>query len=270
MDDLSKECFILKFDLNVDIEMEIVLVMKKKLLGEVLLFVFERKGIVLGKVDIYLDQFNIFLFLFFEVYRFGGYYFCVKVKFGDEGKVEQGVKDFKFLSLLILWLVGIVFFVLECVDFQSCWESLDILVFGCCCKNMLEFLGEVSIFGQEFFMFFSCFLFSGSSGSSGSISSGDSWKNWVVSCFSGFFSLGFSISVFGWEVDKMEQLEGKLYIYSFFGLFRLFWRLCFDYDFWEEEDDEDEDEDNVCLRLEDSWWEFIDGYEKLIWWQCYQ
>lgn len=43
-----------------------------------LLPVFERKGIALGKVDIYLDQSNTPLSLSFEAYRFGGHYLRVK------------------------------------------------------------------------------------------------------------------------------------------------------------------------------------------------
>lgn len=43
-----------------------------------LLPVFERKGIALGKVDIYLDQSNTPLSLTFEAYRFGGHYLRVK------------------------------------------------------------------------------------------------------------------------------------------------------------------------------------------------
>lgn len=43
-----------------------------------LLPVFERKGITLGKVDIYLDQSNTPLSLTFEAYRFGGHYLRVK------------------------------------------------------------------------------------------------------------------------------------------------------------------------------------------------
>uniref|UniRef100_A0ACB8EDU9 Pleckstrin y domain-containing G member 5 n=1 Tax=Sphaerodactylus townsendi TaxID=933632 RepID=A0ACB8EDU9_9SAUR len=101
-DDPSKECFTLKFDLNVDIETEIVPAMKKKSLGEGLLPVFERKGIDLSKVDIYLDQSNTPLSLNFEAYRFGGHYLRVKAKPGDELKVEQAVKDFKSLSLPIM------------------------------------------------------------------------------------------------------------------------------------------------------------------------
>ncbi|KAJ7306516.1 hypothetical protein JRQ81_009873, partial [Phrynocephalus forsythii] len=72
------QCFTLKFDLNVDIASEIVPAMKKKSLGEVLLPVFERKGIDLSKVDVYLDQSNTPLSLHFEAYRFGGHYLRVK------------------------------------------------------------------------------------------------------------------------------------------------------------------------------------------------
>ena len=45
---------------------------------EVLLPVFERKAIELGKVDIYLDQSHTPLSLQFEAYRFGGHYLRVK------------------------------------------------------------------------------------------------------------------------------------------------------------------------------------------------
>uniref|UniRef100_A0A2R9BH54 Pleckstrin homology and RhoGEF domain containing G5 n=1 Tax=Pan paniscus TaxID=9597 RepID=A0A2R9BH54_PANPA len=268
-DDPSKECFTLKFDLNVDIETEIVPAMKKKSLGEVLLPVFERKGIALGKVDIYLDQSNTPLSLTFEAYRFGGHYLRVKApaKPGDEGKVEQGVKDSKSLSLPILRPAGTGPPALERVDPQSRRESLDILAPGRRRKNMSEFLGEASIPGQEPPMPSSCSL---PSGSSGSTNSGDSWKNRAASRFSGFFSSGPSTSAFGREVDKMEQLEGKLHTYSLFGLPRLPRGLRFDHDSWEEEYDEDEAEDNACLRLEDSWRELIDGHEKLTRRQCHQ
>ncbi|XP_021525578.2 pleckstrin homology domain-containing family G member 5 isoform X4 [Aotus nancymaae] len=266
-DDPSKECFTLKFDLNVNIETEIVPAMKKKSLGEVLLPVFERKGISLGKVDIYLDQSNTPLSLTFEAYRFGGHYLRVKAKPGDEGKAEQGVKDSKSLSLPILRPAGAGPPALERVDPQSRRESLDILAPGRRRKNMSEFLGEASIPGQEPPTPSSCSL---PSGSSGSTSSGDSWKNRAASRFSGFFSSGLSTSTFGREVDKMEQLEGKLHAYGLFGLPRLPRRLRFDHDSWEEEDDEDEDEDNACLRLEDSWRELIDGHEKLTRRQCHQ
>ncbi|XP_023371018.1 pleckstrin homology domain-containing family G member 5 isoform X2 [Otolemur garnettii] len=270
-DDPSKECFTLKFDLNVDIETEIVPAMKKKSLGEVLLPVFERKGIALGKVDIYLDQSNTPLSLTFEAYRFGGHYLRVKAKPGDEGKVEQGVKDSKSLSLPILRPAGPGPPVLERVDPQSRWESLDILAPSRRRKNMSEFLGEASIPGQEPPTPSSCSLPSSGSGSTSS-GGGDSWKNRAASRFSGFFSSGPSSSTFGREVDKMEQLEGKLHAYGLFGLPRLPRRLCFDHDSWEEEEDDedDEDEDSACLRVEDSWRELIDGHEKLTRRQCHQ
>ncbi|XP_066126679.1 pleckstrin homology domain-containing family G member 5 isoform X3 [Saccopteryx bilineata] len=264
-DDPSKECFTLKFDLNVDIETEIVPAMKKKSLGEVLQPIFERKGIALGKVDIYLDQSNTPLSLTFEAYRFGGHYLRVKAKPGDEGKVEQGVKDSKSLSLPILRPAGAGPPALDRVDPQSRRENLDILAPGRRRKNMSEFLGEASIPGQEPPTPSSCSL-----PSSSSSSSNDSWKNRAASRFSGFFSSGPSTSAFGREVDKTEQLEAKLHAYSLFGLPRLPRRLRFDHDSWEEEGDEEEDEDDACLRLEDSWRELIDGHERLTRRQCHQ
>ncbi|XP_073937597.1 pleckstrin homology domain-containing family G member 5 isoform X5 [Castor canadensis] len=273
-DDPSKECFTLKFDLNVDIETEIVPAMKKKSLGEVLLPVFERKGISLSKVDIYLDQSNTPLSLTFEAYRFGGHYLRVKAKPGDEGKVELGVKDSKCLSLPILRPAGAGPPVLERVDPQCRRESLDILAPGRRRKNMSEFLGEASIPGQEPPTPSSCSLPSGNSGGTSS-GGNDSWKNRAASRFSGFFSSSPSTNAFGrvsfQEVDKMEQLEGKLHVYSLFGLPRLPRRLRFDHDSWEEEEeDEDEDEDTGYLKLEDSWRELIDGHEKLTRRQCHQ
>ncbi|KAG7221652.1 hypothetical protein INR49_000019 [Caranx melampygus] len=98
-DDPSKECFSLKFDLNVDINTEIVPAMKKKTLREVLGPVFERNGIELSRVDLFLDQSNTPLSLNFEAYRFGGHYLKVKARPGDELKVEQSVKDLRSLSL---------------------------------------------------------------------------------------------------------------------------------------------------------------------------
>ncbi|XP_077007591.1 pleckstrin homology domain-containing family G member 5 isoform X2 [Tamandua tetradactyla] len=266
-DDPSKECFTLKFDLNVDIETEIVPAMKKKSLGEVLLPVFERKGIALGKVDIYLDQSNTPLSLTFEAYRFGGHYLRVKAKPGNEGKVEQGVKDSKSLSLPILRPAGAGPPGLERGDPQR-RESLDILAPGRRRKNMSEFLGEASIPGQESPAPSSCSLPSSSSGVTSS-TGGDSWKNRAASRFSGFFSSSPSTSAFGREVDKMEQLESKLHAYSLFGLPRLPRRLRFDHDSWEGEEDEDE-EDDACLRLEDSWRDLMDGHEKLTRRQCHQ
>ncbi|XP_030393409.1 pleckstrin homology domain-containing family G member 5 isoform X1 [Gopherus evgoodei] len=260
-DDPSKECFTLKFDLNVDIETEIVPAMKKKSLGEVLLPVFERKGLELAKVDIYLDQSNTPLSLSFEAYRFGGHYLRVKAKPGDELKVEQAVKDFKSLSLPIMRSSGSASTFLftpagERLD-QSPFrrESMDILAPGRKRKNMNEFLGDSSIPGQDPLQHFSCSLPSNSI---------DTWKNRAASRFSGFFGSGANTGPFGREMDKMEQLESKLHSYSIFGLPKLPQQLRFDQDSWEEE------EDDTSLCLEDSWQEITEGTEALTRRQCHQ
>lgn len=52
--------------------------------SEVLGPVFERNGIDLARVDLFLDQSNTPLSLNFEAYRFGGHYLKVK------GKEEEG------------------------------------------------------------------------------------------------------------------------------------------------------------------------------------
>lgn len=257
-DDPSKECFTLKFDLNVDLETEIVPALRKKSLGEVLLPVFERKGIALGKVDLYLDQSHTPLSLTFEAYRFGGHYLRVKAKPGDEGKVEQSVKDPKSLSLPLLRpAAGAGPPVLERVDPQSCRENLEASAPGRRRKNMSEFLGEANIPGQESPVLSSCSL--------PSVGPSDSWKNRAASRFSGFFGSSPSASGLGRELDRMEQLEAKLHAYSLFGLPRLPRQLRFDHDSWEEEEEEDEDEDTdrACPWLEDSWRELIEGHEKL-------
>ncbi|XP_024063585.2 pleckstrin homology domain-containing family G member 5 isoform X2 [Terrapene carolina triunguis] len=260
-DDPSKECFTLKFDLNVDIETEIVPAMKKKSLGEVLLPVFERKGIELAKVDIYLDQSNTPLSLSFEAYRFGGHYLRVKAKPGDELKVEQAVKDFKSLSLPIMRSSGSASTFLftptgerpDQPPFRR--ESMDILAPGRKRKNMNEFLGDSSIPGQDPLQHFSCSLPSNGI---------DTWKNRAASRFSGFFGSGASTGPFGREMDKMEQLESKLHSYSIFGLPKLPQQLRFDQDSWEEE------EDDTSLCLEDSWQEITEGTEALTRRQCHQ
>lgn len=53
---------------------------------EVLGPVFERNGIELSRVDLFLDQSNTPLSLNFEAYRFGGHYLKVK------GKTKQVLK----------------------------------------------------------------------------------------------------------------------------------------------------------------------------------
>ncbi|XP_077168875.1 pleckstrin homology domain-containing family G member 5 isoform X3 [Paroedura picta] len=261
-DDPSKECFTLKFDLNVDIETEIVPAMKKKSLGEGLLPVFERKGIDLSKVDIYLDQSNTPLSLNFEAYRFGGHYLRVKAKPGDELKVEQAVKDFKSLSLPIMHPSGMGASFpctpsldrLEHLPLRR--ESADILAPGRQRKNMNEFLGDASIPNQDPLQHM------GSSLSSNGI---DTWKNRAASRFSGFFGSGNSAGPFAREMDKLEQLESKLHSYSLFGLPKFPQQLRFDQDSWEGEDDDD-----AGLCLEDSWQEIIEGTEALTRRQCHQ
>ena len=56
---------------------------------EVLGPVFERKGIELARVDLFLDQSNTPLSLNFEAYRFGGHYLKVK---GEKKKKVKGEK----------------------------------------------------------------------------------------------------------------------------------------------------------------------------------
>lgn len=57
-----------------------------RLTREVLGPVFERNGIELSRVDLFLDQSNTPLSLNFEAYRFGGHYLKVK------GKTKQVLK----------------------------------------------------------------------------------------------------------------------------------------------------------------------------------
>lgn len=57
-----------------------------RLIREVLGPVFERNGIELSRVDLFLDQSNTPLSLNFEAYRFGGHYLKVK------GKTKQVLK----------------------------------------------------------------------------------------------------------------------------------------------------------------------------------
>ncbi|KAK1799572.1 hypothetical protein P4O66_000451 [Electrophorus voltai] len=71
-------------------------------LAEVLGTVFERKGIELSCVDLFLDQSNTPLSLGFEAYRFGGHYLRVRARPGEELRVERGVKDPRSLSLPIM------------------------------------------------------------------------------------------------------------------------------------------------------------------------
>ncbi|XP_050178502.1 pleckstrin homology domain-containing family G member 5 [Myiozetetes cayanensis] len=255
-DDPSKECFTLKFDLSVDIEAEIVPAVKKKSLGEVLLPVFERKAIELGKVDIYLDQSHTPLSLQFEAFRFGGHYLRVKAKPGDELKVEQAVRDARSTSLPILHpasTAALLGPVLE--PLSGCREGTDSLALGRRRKNMTEFLGDTSIPSPELALHI---------GSSLPTNGTDTWKNRAASRFSGFFGSGTSTGSFGRETEKLEQLVNRLHAYGTFGLPKLPPQLRFDRDSWEEDGDE------AGLALEDSWQQIIQGTEALSRRQCHQ
>ncbi|XP_077437299.1 pleckstrin homology domain-containing family G member 5 isoform X2 [Vanacampus margaritifer] len=253
-DDPSKECFSLKFDLNVDINTEIVPAMKKKTLREVLGPVFERNGIELSRVDLFLDQSNTPLSLNFEAYRFGGHYLKVKARPGDELKVEQGVKDMRSLSLPNMKPAGsqtpyILTPATERVEHGSLGrrEGADPLGQSRRRKNMTEFLGETNIPTPDTL---------GQMGGSLPGSGPDSWKNRAASRFSGFFSS--NAASFGKEVDRLEQLHSKLHSYTLFGLPKVPRQLSFHQDSWEEEDEQEPD-----LVLEDSWQMLLDNAETL-------
>nr|XP_046253417.1 pleckstrin homology domain-containing family G member 5 isoform X2 [Scatophagus argus] len=256
-DDPSKECFSLKFDLNVDINTEIVPAMKKKTLREVLAPVFERNGIELSRVDLFLDQSNTPLSLNFEAYRFGGHYLKVKARLGDELKVEQGVKDLRSLSLPNMKpSAGQSPYILtpgsERVEHGSLGrrESVDLLGQARRRKNMTEFLGEANIptpdaLGQI-------------GGSLPSVGAGpDSWKNRAASRFSGFFSSNAGAGPFGKELDRLEQLQSKLHSYVLFGLPKVPRQLSFHQDSWEGDGEE------TNLAMEDSWQMLLDNSETL-------
>ncbi|KAK6308343.1 hypothetical protein J4Q44_G00216140 [Coregonus suidteri] len=265
-DDPSKECFSLKFDLNVDIDTEIVPAVKKKTLREVLGPVFERKGIELSRVDLFLDQSNTPLSLNFEAYRFGGHYLKVKARPGDELKVQQGVKDLRSLSLPNMKPSsgGQSPYILtpgsERVEHGSLGRkesNVDLLVSAASTtgqarrrKNMTEFLGDASIPSPD--------SLAGLSGSLPGVGPGpDSWKNRAASRFSGFFSSNAGAGAFGKEVDRMEQLQNKLQSYTLFGLPKVPPQLSFHQDSWEEEEEE------TSFALEDSWTQLLDNPETL-------
>ncbi|XP_072442511.1 pleckstrin homology domain-containing family G member 5-like isoform X3 [Chiloscyllium punctatum] len=258
-DDPSKECFTLKFDLNINIDTEIVPAMKKRTLGEALLPVFERHGIELNQVEVYLDHSYTPLTLHFEAYRFGGHYLKVKAKPGSELKVEQSVKEIKSLSLPILRpsAANPTFICTPPMDrtehpLQG-RDAADIGAVGRRRKNMMEFLGESTLPLPDSLSPLSSSLPSGGA---------DSWKNRAASRFSGLFSSGAGMGPFGREMDKMDLLQSKLHTYSMFGLPKLPAQLRFDQDSWEEEE--------TSLYLESSWQEIIDAPEKLTRKQCHQ
>ncbi|XP_043918964.1 pleckstrin homology domain-containing family G member 5 isoform X2 [Protopterus annectens] len=258
-DDPSKECFTVKFDLNVEIETEIVPAMKKKTLGEALMPVFERKGIDLPKVEIFLDQSNTPLSLHFEAYRFGGHYLKVKAKPGDELKVEEAVKDFRSQSLPNMRPSGTSLNYIcnpAPEKAETCplrRDSLDILVPGRRRKNMSEFLGDANIPPPETLHSFSAAL---------SNNGNDTWKNRAASRFSVLFGSGANVGMFGKEMDKMEQLESRLNSYEMFGLPKMPQQLSFDQDSWEQDDS--------SLSLEESWQDIVAAPETLTRRQCHQ
>ncbi|XP_051517811.1 pleckstrin homology domain-containing family G member 5 isoform X2 [Myxocyprinus asiaticus] len=258
-DDPRKECFSLKFDLNLDIDTEIVPAVKKKTLQEVLGPIFERKGIELSRVDLFLDQSNTPLSLHFEAYRFGGHDLKVKARPGDELKVEQGIKDLRSLSLPNMKpSVGGSLYILtpggERAEHGSLprRESIDILGQARRRKNMTEFLGDANIPSPDSLSMLGGSLPSVAPG--GSLPGGTAGpKNRATNRFSVFFGAASS----GKEVDRVELLHTKLQAYAQFGLPKVPSQLAFHQDSWEEEEEEPN------LTLEDSWRELLENPESL-------
>uniref|UniRef100_A0A4W4EWH8 DH domain-containing protein n=1 Tax=Electrophorus electricus TaxID=8005 RepID=A0A4W4EWH8_ELEEL len=254
-DDASKECFTLKFDLNVDIDMEIVPAVKKKSLREVLGTVFERKGIELSCVDLFLDQSNTPLSLGFEAYRFGGHYLRVRARPGEELRVERGVKDPRSLSLPIMRPSSARSASTGRVEHGSLGrrEASDLLVTRRR-KNMTEFLGDASIPATDSVSQLSGSLPNSATGT-------DRWKNRAASRFSGLFSSSSSNGSVGKECDRVEQLQSKLHSYTMFGLPTMPQQLSFHKDSWEEEPN---------LELENSWKDLLGNPEALPKRLCHQ
>uniref|UniRef100_A0AAY5F1V4 DH domain-containing protein n=1 Tax=Electrophorus electricus TaxID=8005 RepID=A0AAY5F1V4_ELEEL len=247
-DDPSKECFTLKFDLNVDIDTEIVPAMKKKTLRELLGPVFERKGIELSRVDLFLDQSNTPLSLHFEAYPFGGHYLKVKARPGDELKVDQGVKDLRFLSLPnIKSSSGISPYILnptnDKVDHGSLSRQDNVDILARRRKNMMEFLGDASIPSPD--------SLAQLGGSLPSVAPLGVPKNRPASRFSGFF---FPSGAGKQELDRVELLNNRLQFYTYNGLPKV---SSFHQDSWEEDDEE------PGLTLEDSWQQLLENPETL-------
>ncbi|XP_051967721.1 pleckstrin homology domain-containing family G member 5 isoform X3 [Xyrauchen texanus] len=258
-DDPSKECFTLKFDLNIDVSMEIVPAVKKKTLREVLGAVFERKGIELSRVNLFLDQSNTPLSLGFEAYRFGGHYLRVRAQPGEEVKVERCVKDPRSLSLPIMRSSSAQNSSTERAEHGSLGrrEAADLLVGLSQArrrKNMPEFLGDVSVPIQDSVSQLGSSL-------SGSIMGTDRWRNRAASRFSGLFSSNSGNVTLGKECDRVDQLQSKLYSYTMFGLPKMPQQLSFHRDSWEEEPN---------LELEDSWKQLLENPEILTKRQCHQ
>uniref|UniRef100_A0A8C2ER39 Pleckstrin homology domain containing, family G (with RhoGef domain) member 5a n=1 Tax=Cyprinus carpio TaxID=7962 RepID=A0A8C2ER39_CYPCA len=255
-DDPSKECFTLKFDLNIDVSMEIVPAVKKKTLREVLGAVFERKGIELSRVNLFLDQSNTPLSLGFEAYRFGGHYLRVRARPGEELRVERCVKDPRSLSLPIMRSSSTHSSSTDRAEHGSLGrrEAADLLGQTRRRKNMPEFLGDASAASQD-----SVSQLSGSL--PGSATGTDRWRNRAASRFSGLFSSNSGNGSLGKECDRVEQLQSKLYSYTMLGLPKMPPQLSFHRDSWEEEPN---------LELEESWKQLLDNPEILTRRQCHQ
>ncbi|KAI7794934.1 pleckstrin homology domain-containing family G member 5 isoform X2 [Triplophysa rosa] len=259
-DDPSKECFTLKFDLDIDVSMEIVPAVKKKTLREVLGAVFERKGIELSRVNLFLDQSNTPLSLGFEAYRFGGHYLRVRASPGEELKVERCVKDPRSLSLPIMRSSNTHNSSAERAEHGSLGrrEAADLLVglgHARRRKNMPEFLGDASVAPTQD----SVSQLGGSL--PGSITGTDRWRNRAASRFSGLFGSNSGNGSLGKECDRVEQLQSKLYSYTMFGLPKMPPQLSFHRDSWEEEPN---------LELEESWKQLLENPEILSRRQCHQ
>ncbi|XP_016149077.1 pleckstrin homology domain-containing family G member 5 isoform X1 [Sinocyclocheilus grahami] len=258
-DDPSKECFTLKFDLNIEVSMEIVPAVKKKTLREVLGAVFERKGIELSRVNLFLDQSNTPLSLGFEAYRFGGHYLRVRARPGEELRVERCVKDPRSLSLPTMRSSSTRSSSTDRAEHGSLGrrEAADLLVgLGQTRrrKNMPEFLGDASVPNQDSISQLSSSL-------PGSVTGTDRWRNRAASRFSGLFSSNSGNGSLGKEYDRVEQLQSKLYSYTMFGLPKMPPQLSFHRDSWEEEPN---------LELEETWKQLLDNPEILTRRQCHQ
>uniref|UniRef100_A0A671QYK3 Pleckstrin homology domain-containing family G member 5-like n=1 Tax=Sinocyclocheilus anshuiensis TaxID=1608454 RepID=A0A671QYK3_9TELE len=256
-DDPRKECFSLKFDLNIDIDTEIVPAVKKKTLREVLGPIFERKGIELSRVDLFLDQSNTPLSLHFEAYRFGGHYLKVKARPGDELKVEQSVKDLHSLSLPNMKpSVGGSVYILTPGSERILRFSISSFSQGQARrrKNMTEFLGDANIPSPDTLAILGGPLPGGAPGGSlpGVAAGPDNWKNRATNRISVFFGAGS-----GKEVERVELLHTKLQAYTQFGLPKVPFQLAFHQDSWEEEEEEPN------LTLEESWRQLLEDPESL-------
>ncbi|MCJ8744376.1 hypothetical protein PDJAM_G00117890 [Pangasius djambal] len=244
--DPSKECFTLKFDLNVDIGMEIVQAVKKKTLREVLGTVFEKKGIELSQVDLFLDQSSTPLSLGFEAYRFGGHYLRVQARPGGQLRVEKGVKDPRSLSLPIIRPSSARSASFDRVEHGSLGrrEAADLRGQARRRKNMTEFPGDTNI---------SLDSVSQLSGSLTNTNTGtDRWKNRAASRFSVFFTSSLSNGSVSKECECVEQLQSKLHSYTLFGLPKMPQQLSFHRDSWEEQPN---------LEMEESWKELLEKPE---------